>query len=141
MKHPLMHVVAHAILVPTIMLGCGGPTHHGTLQIVNAAGAPVSGKLDLCGNWITIDKLAVGDSMTFHYDVEQCPRQDYHVIISSGTDKPLDIKIGYITGGFDFHDKITIRPSALDIEDKVGNILRDDGKTQQNLRLQGKPVN
>jgi len=79
--------------------------------------------------------------MTFHYDVEHCPRQDYHVIISSGTDKPLDMHIGYITDGFDFHDKITIRPSALEIGDQFGNVLRNDGTTQQDIRRQGKPVN
>ena len=122
MRHSLTLVLACALLVSVLAQGCS-PPNHGKVQIVNATDAPLSGEVDVCRSKLKFAKLPVGGSVTFDYDVGG--GQDYHVVISEGTSKPIDAHVGYITGGFDFDDKITIHPSDIEIEDKLGNVMRN----------------
>ena len=128
MRYSPTLVLACTLLVSVVAQGCS-PPNHGKVQIVNAVDAPVSGEVDVCRAKLKFAKLAVGGSVTFDYDVGG--GQDYHVIISEGTSKPLDAHVGYITGDLDFDDKITIHPSDIEIEDKLGNVMRNGRDVHQ----------
>jgi len=95
--------------------GCS-PPKHGTVQIVNAADAPVSGEVEVAGYKFNLDRLPTGDSVTFHFDVD-CGECDYHVMVSLGAVRRLDKHVGYLDYAFDSDDRIIIRPNDVEIED------------------------
>jgi hypothetical protein len=117
-------------LVASLVLGCDNPIwrqmkpHHGTVTILNDAEQEVvSGKLEICGQLFEFNDLSPGEARKFSYSVKG--DDNFHLSVTFKSGRTLTRKLGYVTSGFDFSDRLTVTRADVHLDSvRVGDDLQ-----------------
>lgn len=118
------------LLVASVTLGCNNPIwrqlklHRGTVTVLNDAGEDVvSGKLEICGQPFEFSDLSSGEARKFSYNVKG--DDEFHLSVRFRSGRTLTGRLGYVTSGFDFSDRLTVTRDDMHLDSiRVGDHLQ-----------------
>src|SRR6266436_2353660 len=109
----MRYLILFTMLASALVAGCNNPLwrqlkpHSGIVTITNDSGEGIrTGHLTVCGQRFDLSHMPPGQPRSFSFRVTA--DDDFHVEVMFESSRTITRRVGYVTSGFDFNDKLDV---------------------------------